>query len=295
MSTEKKDFRSFDESYASKAHLQTSFNDLIIAKLVEKVQSWFPESISTTSLKILDLCCGHGKPTYDLLTQLLASGIQVEKIVGLDISEAQISKAKSDYGDIDKLEFAVQDIETISYDHEFDIVISLFGLHWTKNLPETALLIYESLKPSGQLMFFVPLEKMDLFESRQNFLLSTEWREVFTSFAIQPFIKDPEGYTSVFDPYFEHKSDALEVSSGTRTLHYTKQEFIAFLSSWIPELRYLSTIVGASPETYAPELVDSIMARESENIHVPDAEHVDFTEHFLSYEGTAKCLGTTEE
>lgn len=134
-------------------------------------------------------------------------------------------------------------------------------------------------------MFFVPLEKMDLFKLRKEFLYHSKWNHSFVKdYQIYPFIADEENYISAFDKYFEHEVEYT--TKGQQNLSYTKDEFATFLSSWIPEMRYLNSN-NISSNGYDRDLVDSIPENYQGNIYNVGVNEVVFTEHFFSYQGSA--------
>lgn len=267
----------FDKDYENKAHHQASFNEIIIDSLSESIARWFPKTSSNYSIKILDLCCGHGKPTYDLLIKLNDKGINVEKIVGYDISESQIETAIKNHGHEDKISFFVKDAECIEEENEYDVVVSLFGLHWMESINNSAKSIFDSLKQNGKVMFFVPLEKMDLFEFRKNFIKDSKYSEYFKDYSIHPFINDQNKYISAFEKYFQQEEE--HTKSGKREIIYSKEQFSTFLSSWIPEVRHLSA-KKVNSENYTNDLIDS-MPHISENIKKLEENKFLFTEHFF--------------
>lgn len=279
----------FRENYAEKAHHQKSFNEKIIADLSDTITKWFPNT-SSEPLKILDLCCGHGEPTYNLLRQLDERKVNIKKIVGYDNSPQQIEKANI-YAKKDKrLSFAVRDAEKIEDENEYDIVISLFGLHWMNNTENVAKRINKAIKPHGKLFFFVPLEKMDLFDIRNEFMLKEEWKNYFNNFNIHPFIKNEKGYTEFFDNYF----DAEQISRSRTTKVYSEEEFANFLSSWLQEVRHLaSNNVGEEKtQKYALELTKSIPLNQiNHNVTRFDTDQgtkVRFVERSLLYQASQK-------
>lgn len=274
----------FDIAYQQKAHLQATFNADIIIKLSHSIKKWFPDT-ENKPIRIVDLCCGHGKPTYDLLRILNESGVNVAQINGYDISPAQIEQARNNYSNESKLVFSVQNIEEMKDKSEYDVAVSLFGLHWIENISRTAESIFNSLKPGGKLMFFVPLEKMDLFELRQKFLQYSKWNESFdVNYQIHPFIADEKNYIIAFDKYFRYEDE--HTAKGKRDLPYTKDEFAIFLSSWIPEIRHLN-YKNISSVGYDKDLVNSIPKDHQGNILDIGDNKIVFTEHFFFYQGEA--------
>lgn len=65
-------------------------------------------------LKILDLCCGHGVPTFNLYQTLIKEKVEVDKVTGYDLSADQIDIAKESYSAEEKLHFQQKDIEQLN-------------------------------------------------------------------------------------------------------------------------------------------------------------------------------------
>lgn len=89
---------------------------------------------------ILDIGCGTGDLTNTISTY-------ESNVRGIDKSENMIVQATEKYPHID---FKVEDVLKLEYEHEFDAVFSNATLHWVKE-PEKALqCIHRSLKPGGR-------------------------------------------------------------------------------------------------------------------------------------------------
>lgn len=246
------------DDYKNKSHHQQSFNNKNINHLIERIEEWTSQT-SNSQIMILDLCCGHGRPTHQLLTGLEAEGVSVAKIIGTDISQSQIDTANRDFPH-PKLEFIIDDAEHINLQHpslenKFDVVVSLFGFHWIKDLNHLALDIRTLLKPQGHLSFFVPIEKMDLYSYRETLMSQDKWKQIFDHFAIFPFHASPDEYIKIFDQYFnqEHSEYKIVVKS------YSKEEIIDFFASWMLEVRFLNELSAKQNLTqeYLSELIES--------------------------------------
>jgi trans-aconitate methyltransferase len=101
-------------------------------KLVEQVNSGSDQTI-------LDLGCGTGKLSIDLARN-------GARVVGLDMSEEMIRKAKSTYP---SMEFFVADARKMEYIDYFDTVFSNAVLHWIKDQKTLLQAIWRALKPGG--------------------------------------------------------------------------------------------------------------------------------------------------
>ena len=268
----------FGQDYAQKAHHQASFNDGLIMTLSTSISQWSYGH----PIRIADLCCGHGKPTYDLLLALEAKGVKVEQITGYDISAAQIDTAKLNYGKVEQLDFHVQDVNTLRDSTKYDVVISLFGLHWMENINSSAESISQTLKPEGKVMFFVPLEKMDLFGLRQNLIASEKWNHCFKGFKLSPFIADEQQYITAFDKYFAH--DEASTQKGSREIIYAKELAVKFWESWMQEVRHLKA-TGGDYSQYLSDLFDTIPYDPQGNVKKIDNDTISFRELFFEYQG----------
>lgn len=70
--------------------------------------------------KILDLCCGYGRHSIELVQR----GFQV---IGYDLSDFFIEKAKKDSVDLGvEIEFVKGDMRKLPFDKEFDAVVNIF-------------------------------------------------------------------------------------------------------------------------------------------------------------------------
>jgi SAM-dependent methyltransferase len=226
----------FKKDYREKAHLQKGINPQVIDDLVDYILRVKPES-KEKPIRLLDLCCGDGGSTYLLLSQLDKNKIQVKSLVGYDISPAQIGVA-AEYAQLDtRLSFEVRDINTLVEKDSFDVVLSLFGLHWIDNLGSVAVKIQQCLKPEGILMFFVPLETEHLFELRSKLIQSTKWGEKFNGFYLKPFISNSNHYFEVFALLFSYENEGGIYYADN--IDFEQNRFADFINSWMQEIRYL--------------------------------------------------------
>jgi trans-aconitate 2-methyltransferase len=91
--------------------------------------------------RILDVGCGTGQ----LTRKMAEAGADV---VGIDSSAEMIGQARQNYP---HLQFALQDVTTMSYQNEFDAVFSNATLHWVLNGEAAARAMARALKPNGRL------------------------------------------------------------------------------------------------------------------------------------------------
>lgn len=289
------DSNPFQKEYAENAILQKGFNQQIIADLAQYILRQFPWATSKP-ISILDLCCGDGGTTNDLLKELKSLGIQVKKIVGIDNAPEQIKRAKFYSENNSQLEFDIQNVEKINYVEQFDVVVSLFGLHWIEDLEKMAEKISLALKSNGITVFFVPLEKNDLFALRQQLMSTANWKESFKDFVIHPFIDDASKYFSSFCKYFnpENKNGIR----GDQPVYFTEEKFIRFLSSWMQEVRYLQN--KNKSDDYLKNLITNISptnepTADVTTLNVEGEMKIRFLEKFFWYHATKKNVDNKNE
>ena len=98
---------------------------------------------------VLDVGCGNGKTTFELLKRNPAM-----RIDAFDISETQIEVARKnceEKGLSDRIDFFVMDALELDEKNKYDLVFSNATLHWITNSRRMYTLLYNALKPGGRL------------------------------------------------------------------------------------------------------------------------------------------------
>lgn len=299
----------FLSDYAENAVLQKKFNIEIISDLIQYLLRVAPH-YQDEGLTILDLCCGDGGATYYLLQECLKHGIKVKRMVGIDSSSSQIEHAQryTLYDRATSLQFICEDITKITYENEFDVVISLFGLHWINDLPLIANKIHSALKDDGVTMYFVPLEKIDFFKLRQSTMHQEKWRKIFTDiesgiFVISPFQDKHDPYWEAFSQLFQETNSKQNSDHkpgkvyGDQPVDFSMQEWFKFLSSWMPEIRFLKNRFPGEEgielsAQYLTDLTSQIRLSEKDEQSVEDVSRfnhsIRFLEKFFWFHGQKK-------
>jgi ubiquinone/menaquinone biosynthesis C-methylase UbiE len=98
-------------------------------------------------MNILDLGCGTGRGTIDIAEKLEGSG----KIVGLDLSEAMVRKARQNLAGFQytNVEFQVGSGNTLDIENQFDFVLSTNAFHHFDKKEEIFARVRKSLKHNG--------------------------------------------------------------------------------------------------------------------------------------------------
>ncbi|XP_011878401.1 PREDICTED: uncharacterized protein LOC105567817 isoform X1 [Vollenhovia emeryi] len=117
---------------------------------VSSVIEEYSEELMNVTGKCMDLGCGPGNITKDILLPSLGSSAH---IIGVDISEHMVKYANEKYNDEKRLQFEVLNAETKSlpkkYISEFDHIFSFRSLNWCSDIRQAVTNIYQMLQPNG--------------------------------------------------------------------------------------------------------------------------------------------------
>jgi trans-aconitate 2-methyltransferase len=136
--------------------------------------------------KVLDIGCGDGK-----ITAAIAARLPHGSILGIDPSQQMIAFARDHFGPerVANLRFELADVRFLTFDSEFDRVVSFNALHWVSQQDLALKSILKALKPRGQAeLRFVGLGDRPSLESIITETCQTsEWQRYFADFQ-QPYI-----------------------------------------------------------------------------------------------------------
>jgi trans-aconitate 2-methyltransferase len=145
--------------------------------------------------RILDIGCGDGK-----VTARIAGMVPCESVLGLDASRQMIAFAQANHGRTHpNLSFAVSDVRRLTFQAEFDLVVSFNALHWVLDQDSALRCIRAALKPTGQTMLqFVPAcPRKSVEEVIEEISLSPRWARFFADYK-RPFVHfSPEEYRAL--------------------------------------------------------------------------------------------------
>ncbi len=104
---------------------------------------------------ILDACCGYGAVSERLIKSIEKNNLNT-KIVLLDSSELQLSRAKENLKDKD-VDFVLSDAREIPFkENHFDTIVNKMGLHEVDKESQERMLkeFYRILKPGGKIVIW---------------------------------------------------------------------------------------------------------------------------------------------
>lgn len=135
---------------------------------------------------ILDVGSGDGKVTYYLAQRLDAAGKGNNSsiVLGIDKNSSMVDFANENHK-ADNLNFRVQNVETMQYKNDFDLVISFATLHWTKDYSKAIENIYQSLKPLGKAILCHAVDFLPIEKHIKTTLNKPKWKKYLESYTPQ--------------------------------------------------------------------------------------------------------------
>lgn len=129
-------------------------------KRYEFISDFLKNIDPSKSLIVGDIACGSGYGTC------MMSG-NSKKMIGIDINERIIEFNRKQYNRYKNVEFYCKDIFSLTYHHEFDVIVSFETVeHFEKNNISTIMqAFHKALKPGGYFIFSVPYMEKDTSEA----------------------------------------------------------------------------------------------------------------------------------
>ncbi|MCR8898281.1 methyltransferase domain-containing protein [Gordonia sp. GONU] len=160
------------------------------------------ESITGLALagdeRLLDVGCGDG-----FITMLLAERLPDGSVVGVDASHRMIDRALARVPfDMLRVQFHVDDVLALPFDHDFDIVVSFNALHWVHDQGEALRQIGRSLVDGGRavLQMVCATERPSIEDVAMQVATDSRWAPAFDGFRAP--------YVHVEPAHFGHLAEA---------------------------------------------------------------------------------------
>lgn len=139
-------------------------------------------------LDAIDLGCGTGE-----LTEKLATYLPESHVIGIDTSEEMLAKAKNRTDVATNVEYKIQAIEDLT--GKYDLIFSNAAIHWVDDHQSLLPMLWEHLKPGGQLVVQVPSGVRNKAQravieiaEREHYLAKLEgWRWEFPVLPVQEY------------------------------------------------------------------------------------------------------------
>lgn len=202
-------------------------------------KEWGRKLIEELNIKkndyILDLGCGDG-----LLTKIMKDIAADGYVLGIDASEGMISKAK-EY-ESSNLEFKQLNIDDITFENMFSIIISNATLHWVKDHKKLLLNCYNALKKNGILRFNFAGDGncSNFFKVIKSKIQEDKYKSYFINFEWPWFMPSKQEYEKLID---NKKFDEFKIWEENADRYFlNEEEMIRWIDqpSIIPFLKCIS-------------------------------------------------------
>lgn len=121
---------------------------------------------------ILDLGCGPGNSTANL-----RSKYKLSEVIGMDIDDNMLAKARSDYKDINFIKGSIPQSLDI-FENKFDLIFSNACIHWIENQKELISKVHDKLIDNGVFAVQIPITQKSKFYTMLNSLIIQKWNKL---------------------------------------------------------------------------------------------------------------------
>jgi len=116
--------------------------------------------------RVLDLGCGAGWATR-LMAQSVAGGARPGQVIGLDVSDEMIRRARANSKDYDNVMFVVGSAQQIPWDENFfDKVLSVESFYYYADQDRALAELFRVMAPLGKLFILINLYKDNAYSLR---------------------------------------------------------------------------------------------------------------------------------
>jgi len=150
------------EDYAVGAYIQATIADKYVIPLQLNPHD-----------SVLDIGCGDGSYTVKILKK-----IPEGTLIGVDRSQNMLALAKEKVQDYPYFSVQKSDVLDLTYDKQFDYIVSFWCLQWCDDLPKAFSNIYRALKKGGKLLTIIPSGNDPLVRSLERVKASMEFKRL---------------------------------------------------------------------------------------------------------------------
>lgn len=121
---------------------------------------------------ILDLGCGPGNSTNNLKNKY-----ENAKIIGMDIDDNMLAKARIDHPNISFIKGNIpNDLDLLN--NKFDLIFSNACIHWIKEQDKLINSVYNKLNDNGVFAVQIPITQESLFYKNLYSLIGNKWEKL---------------------------------------------------------------------------------------------------------------------
>lgn len=202
--------------------------------------------------RVLDIGCGDGK-----ITALISKKVPKGFVLGIDISQTIVDFALVHYphSDYPNLDFKKIDATKISFENQFDKVVSFSSFHLIMDQEKALRGIYRALVSGGKLcMHTFGKGFMNVTEIGDELVHTDRWASYFPLYVKQKIFFSEQEYRELFEKIgFKH----VQVHGFWNEAHYENRQ--ALLDFAKPILNFIRHLPAALQQEFTEEVVDKII------------------------------------
>ncbi len=224
-------------------------------------KEWGERLIGELDLKgdeeVLDLGCGDG-----ILSREIANLLPDGRVVGIDSSAGMMATAQSLA--MDRLTFKLEDINSLNYDAEFDVIFSNAALHWVADHERLLGNCYRALKSGGTLRFSFGGEGncRNFLAVVRDLMREEPFYELFRDFIWPWYMPGVEEYQRILErsPFADYR---VELENADRWFASVEE-----LVGWIEQpslVPFISALEGDKRELFRDLAVQRMLDRTADS------------------------------
>lgn len=232
------------------------------------IQKFTKTSIPQSDLRlsILDVGCGDGEGTIDLLKNFPNSCI-----TGIDPKSSMIDFAQKTHGHHKNAQWEIASAETLNYNESFDTVVSFSTLQWVQNITKALININRALKKNG---YFYALLNAQMNPNPTSFsvLYSQAASKQFEKPQYSELLhKCSQAVHRVLHKYYAKEFTELLKQSGFTPIVCTEQEITYTFenkeqfTNWLLATSPLKTALGKLHESFWQDVVNTYITDTNQN------------------------------
>ncbi len=203
---------------------------------------------------VLDIGCGEGRITAEI-----AKKVPNGFVVGIDLSHEMIEYASNNFSNIKNLTFQQLNAEDLTFEEEFDYVVSFSSFHWIKQQQKVLASIAKSLKPSGKFLLTMSGndEKHPMLLAIFGVASSKKWQQHIRIDDLQWYALQPDNLKHMLE---QGGLTPMQVAVVSKIIRFKdKQEFVAWLVGWIGGVTAYAQLSKDMQDSFLDDVVEQYL------------------------------------
>lgn len=201
---------------------------------------------------VLDIGSGDGR-----ITAMIQDKLKTGKVFGIDINRSMVEFARKQFPDIG-FYFSVEDANRISWEEDFDMIVSFSTLQWIPNQEAFLPRVHTALRAGRHFISDTPQGLPDALQAAVDTVVQKEhWASFFVDYAPNWRFFEASEYKMLL----EASGFEVLVCESKEVPHTfpSKEAFKGFIMQWFPYLTQLPT--EYEKDAFMREVIDTYVER----------------------------------